>query len=459
MGQVQTETDLAEILSQTAVEDPSPLGRLGVGTSEQQQQNGGADVGVKLVLPVHPLRNELVKQHVSRRGVSSTVDRVRQEVKGHEKPKSPRPRTSSGGQVVSVVPFPAAAVLFTLALLHHHHLFRRRGSRWGRRETVRARRRQDLFVLLVTFGQEEVDLSHDGAQDVDPNLPVVPEEVEVGHGAHDGETDVDPTLRGGDQDHVQEHRTLHFREDRPQVLVVPRVHGAVGEDVCQVEHLPAPEFHLHPVRREPFGFGLVPVSREQLAVVEQEGAVRLVESKVDVVGGDEGDYEGREVEPEGAAEQGARHIEEDLGLGGLVVSVDELKQSQRREVAGDAEKDVGGEAGVKVPNDGQFQDVLVAVVTTPGHEPGAAERHQPVESEDLDGGDAAEAVEVAGRELFRFRRLIVPYPRSEELRDEAVREPFTQPVGMVRSEKHGGFGKDSRWCTGERKVIVVVRRR
>ena len=161
---------------------------------------------------------------------------------------------------------------------------------------------------MFSFCEKQVYLCHNCSNDVDPDLPVVPEEEHECHYAKSCESDVFLALCCTHQDHVKKNRSFQFGQDRPEVLIVVGVNSARSEDVCQVEHFLCPIIDLLGVGREHFWLGFIPISREELFVVGNVSSNAFVEAEIDVVSGNERDDYDRGVESQRSTKQGARNI-------------------------------------------------------------------------------------------------------------------------------------------------------
>lgn len=60
-----------------------------------------------------------------------------------------------------------------------------------------------VAFCFIVFGKDEVSLSDDSAQDVDPYFPVVPEKVHEGEEEHNDDADVGFALGGGEENAIE----------------------------------------------------------------------------------------------------------------------------------------------------------------------------------------------------------------------------------------------------------------
>ena len=136
---------------------------------------------------------------------------------------------------------------------------------------LRGKGASSCIVLLLLGFREDVKLRDQSAQKVDPDLPVVPAEVEDCQEGEEDKPDASCALGEHEEAKVEVEGCAHLGEDRPEVLVVKGVDGLLRDDVCQLKHLGGPKSQPFAVSGVLEGFFFVPVAWEVILVVDIYG--------------------------------------------------------------------------------------------------------------------------------------------------------------------------------------------
>ena len=82
--QVKCKTDTSQILRDGTRQYPPPLRCVRIRASEEQQEDGGADVRVEFIFTRHPCGDETVEEDVAWCIVARAVDGIGEEVEGEK---------------------------------------------------------------------------------------------------------------------------------------------------------------------------------------------------------------------------------------------------------------------------------------------------------------------------------------------------------------------------------------